>query len=689
GAHQRREAARILPELLTEGDAVLAPITEGWQQIGFYNTLIQALLGNDPSLILLLDDIQWCDRDTLEWLKYLIRNRPTAKILILATLLEGETPTLSPMINFFDHLRQLGRLTEGELPRLNAEQTAALAASIRGRDIPDSFFFRESEGVPLFIVEMARSGLEENRMGRIGLKEFSPRLQATLVGRLSRLGDTARSLAHAAAVLGREFNLPLISTVAGLGETDAMLALDELWQRRIVREKGSGKYYFSHDRLGEAALSDLSPVRLRWLHLQAARALEQFGGEDGVIAGHYVEAGESVLAAHAFSRAAQRAASLFALEEARALVERAISLDGRSGSERYELYGDILSHLGLLRQASEAYGRALVVCQAADWQAQARLHRRILNCVSRVNYHSARNAYQQGSADLLKAVQKDAGFWEEWLELHLNWMRANYWVSNAPEVERVIQLLDEPLKMWGTPLQKIQHRHGILLHHLLTHQFTATAEQVKIARQNVTAADELNSPVHLAEQLSSLGLVAFMAGEFGESIQAYNACLVVAEAYSLQNILERAYAYLSLAYRRKKMPEMANEALNRLTGVIKQTQMRTYRSLEIAQRAWLAWCEGDNRSAQRLAIQAIEGWSEEKILYPLQWAGRMVLLALAVREQDLPQAVVHAQTMLQSGQQQLSPAMDAALQTALDAGVQGTLENWQQVVAAILAEGYL
>jgi tetratricopeptide (TPR) repeat protein len=253
----------------------------------------------------------------------------------------------------------------------------------------------------------------------------------------------------------------------------------------------------------------------------------------------------------------------------------------------------------------------------------------------------------------------------------------------------VIQLLGQPLEVWGTTLQKIQHRHGILLHHLLTHQFTATTQQVEIARQNVEAADEINSPAQLAEQLSSLGLIAFMAGEFDESIQAYNACLVVAETYRLLNILERAYAYLSLAYRRKKQPAMAAGALDRLKGVIEQTDMHTYHALEKAQRAWLAWRDGDYAAAQQAATQAVQGWGEQKIQYPLQWAGRMVLLALAVQEMDLAQATEHARGLFQPLQQRLSPAVDAALQIALDAGGPDPWKCWQEMIATAKSEGYL
>ncbi|MEW5869148.1 MAG: AAA family ATPase [Chloroflexota bacterium] len=689
GDLQRREVARILPELLTENDAPPSPISDGWQQIGFYDALIQALSGDDPALLVLLDDIQWCDRDTLEWLSYLVHTRPEAKILILATLREGEMIENSPVKNLLAALRQQDQLSETDLPRLDARQTAALAASICGREISEAFIFRASEGVPLFVVEMARSNLDAIPADRVGLKEFSPRLQATLLRRLGRLSDTARLLAQVIAVLGQEFYLSLICAVSDMAEVEAMLALDELWQRRIVRETGSGKYYFSHERLSEAALLDLSPVRRRWLHLQAARALEQSEENYGLAAGHYAEAGETSRAAQAFAKAAQHAAGLFALEEARSLAEQALALATRPGYETHELYGNILSLMGLLQPASEAYGRALVACQAADWQAQARLHRRILNCICRVDYNGARNAYQQGSADLLKAPKKDAGYWEEWLELHLSWISSNYFAVNAEEVERILQRMEKPLERWGTPLQKNQYRHYVLLHGLLAQRFVATAEQLHIARQNVAAARHLNSSFQVAEYLSSLGFIAFMAGDFEQSIQAYQESLATAEARHMFNIMERCYAYLSLVYRRQKQPEQAAAILERLAKTVEQTNLRTYVMLIAAQRAWLAYLAGDMETARARTDEALKGWGQERMQYPLQWAGRMTLLALEVQEQRWEQAGEQAQVLLQPAQQKLSPAMISALQAALDYETLESAEHWQQAVATATLEGYL
>src|SRR5262249_47257906 len=69
------ELVRVLPELLVEqpGLGVPPPLTEGWQRHHFFEALARAVLKGPQPLLLLIDDLQWCDQETMEWLHYLLR----------------------------------------------------------------------------------------------------------------------------------------------------------------------------------------------------------------------------------------------------------------------------------------------------------------------------------------------------------------------------------------------------------------------------------------------------------------------------------------------------------------------------------------------------------------------------------------------------------------------------------------
>ena len=75
-----REVARLLPELLIEHPDLPAPepLTERWQQKRLFEALRHAFTADARPLLLLLDDLQWCDPETLAWLQYLLDTAPQA-----------------------------------------------------------------------------------------------------------------------------------------------------------------------------------------------------------------------------------------------------------------------------------------------------------------------------------------------------------------------------------------------------------------------------------------------------------------------------------------------------------------------------------------------------------------------------------------------------------------------------------
>ncbi len=83
-----REVARLLPELRTQYPALAPsdPLTEAWQRQRLFEALARALLAGRQPLLLFIDDLQWCDRETLAWLHYLLRFDPQARLLLLGTL---------------------------------------------------------------------------------------------------------------------------------------------------------------------------------------------------------------------------------------------------------------------------------------------------------------------------------------------------------------------------------------------------------------------------------------------------------------------------------------------------------------------------------------------------------------------------------------------------------------------------
>src|SRR5205823_9870400 len=131
------EVVRLLPELLAEQPALphYEPMTEYGQRHRFFEALARAILAAPQPLLLLLDDVQWCDQETLEWLHFLLRFDSTAKLLVVGCAREEELPPSHPLRTFLLHLRTSTRVTDIALQPLDAAETAKLASQVAKREL--------------------------------------------------------------------------------------------------------------------------------------------------------------------------------------------------------------------------------------------------------------------------------------------------------------------------------------------------------------------------------------------------------------------------------------------------------------------------------------------------------------------------------------------------------------------------
>jgi len=342
------EVARILPELLAEQPTLppYSPVTEYGQRQRFFEALARAVLLVPQPLLLVIDDLQWCDQETLAWLHLLLRFDPLARLLVVGCAREEELSPQHPLRTFLLHLRKTMHVTAIPLEPLDAAETAKLAGAVAKRelDLDEGLpVYHETGGYPLFVVEMVRANLGR---GAASLPEaehthrqpplddaptLPPRMHAVLVGRLLQLSDSARWFVELAATIGRAFTLDLLIGVSNADAESAVRALDELWHRRIIREHGANSYDFTHDKLREVAYGEISGPQRRLLHRRVAQALEAMHAEDldsisGQLASHYERAGMIEQALPYYQRAAVVAQRVYANGDAISLLSRSLEL---------------------------------------------------------------------------------------------------------------------------------------------------------------------------------------------------------------------------------------------------------------------------------------------------------------------------------------------------------------------------
>ncbi len=375
------DVARLLPELVQDCDAPL-PQEHGtsWQRHRLFEALARAFLASQQPVLLVLDDLQWCDQETLAWLHFFLRYAPEARILLVATVRLSEVGLQHPLVTLILALRHTPQLTELELAALDFEETTQLAHRMSGRTLNPNLaqrLYRETEGHPLYIVETVRSHQQDmesianpaapNEHYALAPVTLPPRVHTVIDTRLAQLSPVARKVADLAAVVGREFNFAVLAHALDGSDEELVQGLDELLQRHIVREQGHDGYDFSHDKLREAIYTKLTNARRRILHRRIAPALEALNATthdefSSHIAVHFDKGNLPAKAVPAYARAARHALRVHAHDEARGLYERGLTLLNELPRDRQwvrqEL--DMLLALGTILVAFHGYGFAKV-----------------------------------------------------------------------------------------------------------------------------------------------------------------------------------------------------------------------------------------------------------------------------------------------------------------------------------------
>ena len=139
-----------------------------WRRQRLFDALNRTFRAITAPTVLLVDDLQWCDGETVTWLHYFLQEsqqiddvgRAALPLLIVGTArpeIQQEAHHLQPMLT---HLRSRALITEIDLEPLGADATATLAAHIAASDLTETEsmeLYRYTEGNPLFIIESVRT----------------------------------------------------------------------------------------------------------------------------------------------------------------------------------------------------------------------------------------------------------------------------------------------------------------------------------------------------------------------------------------------------------------------------------------------------------------------------------------------------------------------------------------------------
>ena len=354
--------SRLAPENVSErvaGDRTLAALTSALKAYS-----------QDKPVLLAIDDLQWADEMTLEWLSSLGDSFfREARVVIMVTYRSDEVSQAISRLRSARHVQPIS------LSRLDGVSVSRMMEDILATrtNLPRELVRKvqqDSEGIPFFVYEYLRAALEGGYLVRHrGQWEYSELVRSTdpedgalpmpstvrdlLSRRVRSAGEDAFRLAQVAALVGRKFSVEdLVAMTAGSrGQVlDGILQLERF---EIVESFGDA-HQFIHDRIREVAYSELTTDDARGLHRRRAEILERGTSTDAraslaaELAYHWLEAGDDARGMEYLLQGGEHAARRGAHGDACRLLSRALDVDTRMKGGLSPLQrGRILQLLGL------------------------------------------------------------------------------------------------------------------------------------------------------------------------------------------------------------------------------------------------------------------------------------------------------------------------------------------------------
>jgi len=549
-----------------------------------------ARLAERSPLAVLIDDLHWADADSLALLRAITQPPNAPRMLVVAT-----TRATAPVaLAWRQHVGGWAQVVELKpLPIDEASEMVKTVATASSRRLNARAIAIEADGHPLFIQELVRHAIE------VAADEPQPKLEEALRRRIRQRDDLDRQLLSLLAIAGRPLPQRLAARFVNAEPSRMFAALDGLRADSLVKTSTETIEAY-HDRVREAAMAEIVGERAL-LHRKLAVLIEQTGDADPeTLAIHWRAAGDTARAGRFMAAAAERAARVFAFEQAARLYAAAIELAPTEASMfRLQLgLADALANAGRGYEAARSY---LAASEAApDSRERVLLQRRAADQL-------LRSGRIDQALDLFSGVLSDLGIALPrstfaavvqlvWLRLKTRLRGLSYEERDESAVPADDLARIDVCYALGTGLATFEHLRGPLFYCRSSYLALKAGEPSRVSRalaleaiqttvtnlapeaygvmdRGLEIARRLDDPAVLGFALLSRGIVDFAHGRWRTAVEySAQADRVLAER-STGCHWDRTMAQLLRCYSLFKLGRLP-EAADRVLAVVREADQR-------------------------------------------------------------------------------------------------------------------
>jgi hypothetical protein len=274
---------RIVPDL-PEPESQPSEAAQ-FQLFAAYTNFFRRAAERGP-LMLVLDDLHWADKPTLQLLQHIAGELADRPLLIVGTYRDTELARTHPLSETLASMNRVEAFTRVNLRGLSRTEVAGYLSRVAGVT-PESQLvdrvFEETEGNAFFLHEVVRLLVETDRLDGDSVSdiEVPEGVREALGRRLDRLSPEANDLLRWAAIIGREFTYDTLQLLDLGSDPELLSRIEEGLRARVISEMPQpGRYQFEHALMLETLLDELSITRQVQMHGRVAEALEHRYGDE-------------------------------------------------------------------------------------------------------------------------------------------------------------------------------------------------------------------------------------------------------------------------------------------------------------------------------------------------------------------------------------------------------------------------
>ena len=335
-----QELAQLFPQLgsgqAQAGDAVQS-------KLRLFESILLLLrhVAGPAGLLLVLEDLHWADPATRELLDYMTRRLRSTKVLIVATYRTEELHRKHALLPTIQGWRRSGQVEVVEVGPLPESSIGDMLCAIFDQEEVSlefqQFVLARTEGNPFVVEEMLKEAIDRGDIFRTAegwdRKEvrdlrLPPSVRDGILLRVERLDEVDGQVLSAAAVVGRSFDVGLLTATTRLPEEEVVSSLQRCVLHQLLEEDAhaSATYRFRHALTQEAVYEDMVTPRRQQLHGRVVDILIERDRPPTELANHLLLAGRGPEAVVMCERAALEASRTIAYRDAAELLERALPL---------------------------------------------------------------------------------------------------------------------------------------------------------------------------------------------------------------------------------------------------------------------------------------------------------------------------------------------------------------------------